>query len=103
VAENPEREPLPHELVLTLAVKHRKTPKIVLNEPAGRGQPRPACLGNSVAHGGNDEWMISLSQNTSIGAEKYIDRILNRTLGKVALRVGFTASFVLDKIDYPTQ
>jgi O-methyltransferase len=46
-----------------------------------------------------DDLFITEYFDWQVRRNSYVDRVLNRALGKVGLRVGSPASFVLDKID----
>jgi O-methyltransferase len=50
-----------------------------------------------------DDFFITQYFDWKLRRNSYVDRILNRTLGKVGLRVGTPASFLLDKIDSTLQ
>jgi O-methyltransferase len=50
-----------------------------------------------------DDFFITEYFDWKVRRNSYVDRILNRTLGKVGLSVGSPASFVLDKVDSTMQ
>jgi O-methyltransferase len=50
-----------------------------------------------------DDFFIVEYFDWKVRRNSYIDRFLNRALGKAGLRVGFPASFVLDKVDTTMQ
>jgi O-methyltransferase len=50
-----------------------------------------------------DDFFITEYFDWKVRRNSYLDRILNRTLGKVGLRIGSPTSFVLDKIDSTMQ
>ena len=50
-----------------------------------------------------DDFFITEYFDWKVRRNSYIDRILNRALGKVGVRIGSPASFVLDKIDSTMQ
>jgi O-methyltransferase len=50
-----------------------------------------------------DDFFITEYFDWKVRRNSYVDRVLNRTLGKVGLRIGSPASSVLDKIDSTMQ
>ena len=46
-----------------------------------------------------DDFFIAEYFDWKVKRNSYIDRFINRALGKVGLRIGFPASFILDKVD----
>lgn len=50
-----------------------------------------------------DDFFITEYFDWKVRRNSYVDRVLNRTLGKVGLRIGSPASSVLDKIDFTMQ
>ena len=46
-----------------------------------------------------DDFFIAEYFDWKVKRNSYIDRFVNRALGKVGLRIGFPASFILDKVD----
>jgi O-methyltransferase len=50
-----------------------------------------------------DNFFITEYFDWKLRRNSYIDRIFNRTLGKIGLRIGTPASFVLDKVDFTME